>query len=255
MSNRRIAVIGTGNVATHLIEWFEAAGFLVTSVYTRHPDEHSQSTFIIRDHLNYEEELCDFIVIATKDDAVAQVVAQLSNTGQAIILHTSGTVPLAVLERPDFAGTGILYPLQTLQKDRAITLDRVPFLIEGKTQGDLAAITALCDAVGINHSVASSEERLTYHVSAVISANFTNHLLFIAEKFLAGQQLNANILRPLMHETIQKAFELGALNSQTGPARRGDEQTLKRHIDLLKDPQVKQLYEIISNSILSTYRQ
>ena len=255
MSAGRIAIIGTGNVATHLIEWFEAADFQVTSVYTRSPEANQHLTIPLRTNLNYRDEVCSFILIATKDDAVAEVADQLSNTGDAIVLHTSGSVPLEAIDKKNFAGTGVLYPLQTLQKDREVALNEVPFLLEGRNQGDLRRIEDLCKTVGIHYSTASSEERMYYHVSAVMSANFTNHLLFLAEKFLASHSLNVEVLRPLLMETVKKAFEQGAFNSQTGPAKRGDQKTIDRHKELLDDVHAKGLYEAFSQSILSTYRQ
>ena len=255
MDRRRIAIIGTGNVATHLIGWLQEAHFTISSVYTRHPKDHKITPFPIRTSLDYQGEECEFIVIATKDDAIPEIVTQLANTGQAIILHTSGTVPLAALKKPAFAGIGILYPLQTLQKGRHMSLENVPFLIEGDKHEVLDQIRALCHEMGANFQHATSQERLSYHISAVISANFTNHLLYFAEKFLDSKELSSDILRPLMEETIEKAFEMGAYNSQTGPARRGDEQTIRRHISLLDDDRQKKLYEMISTSILSTYEK
>ncbi|MEL7145044.1 MAG: DUF2520 domain-containing protein [Bacteroidota bacterium] len=254
MSERRIAVIGTGNVATHLIRWFTEAKLMVTSVYTRNPSSHQGFGVKLRDSLDYRGESCDFIVIATKDDVIGEISKSLSNTGKAIIVHTSGSVPLSALKKTHFAGTGVLYPLQTLQKGRKMSLANVPFLIEGDHSSSLDHMSALCKAAGFNHQAASTQERLSYHLSAVISSNFTNHLLYFAEKFLNDQQLNAGLLRPLMHETVQKAFDMGAFNSQTGPARRADQQTIQRHQALLKDPELKALYEMISASILSTYQ-
>jgi hypothetical protein len=42
---------------------------------------------------------------------------------------------------------------------------------------------------------------------------------------------------------------------QTGPAKRGDEEILKAHLEILKDdPELKGLYELISSGIRKNFR-
>ncbi|MGB3466872.1 MAG: DUF2520 domain-containing protein [Cyclobacteriaceae bacterium] len=246
---RKIALIGNGNVAHHLIGWFRGAGHVITSIYTRNNAVSDKSQ--VRNSLDYQNENVDFIVISVKDDAVGEIANSLRNTGSAVIVHTSGTIPMDIFA--DKENYGVLYPLQTLQKEKAIDIHKVPFLIEGNNEAALSKIDGLCASCGIHRREVSSENRLLYHISAVISANFTNFLLHISQKNLASSGLDAAILKPLIEETVSKAFSQGAYESQTGPARRKDLATIDKHISLIEDTNHKEIYRLISESIISEY--
>ena len=78
----------------------------------------------------------------------------------------------------------------------------------------------------------------------------------IAEEFLEDRELDFDLLKPLIIETAAKAADIDPVNAQTGPARRGDENTIKKHLDLLEgNPEYKQLYQLISEQILKKYHE
>jgi len=243
MKPQRIAIVGFGNVSSHLKRWFEEAGHSITSIYTRDSSKLHKENYL-RDHLDYSDEQCDFILIATNDDSIDEIVKKL--------VHPSN---IETLHRKDIDNYGVLYPLQTLQKGRAVKKNEVPFLIEGSDTIVNDHISNLCDSCGFTYRKVDSNNRKLYHLSAVIASNFTNHLLNIAAKTLESNDLKMDILRPLMEETVAKAFDRGAHDSQTGPAKRGDTETMKKHTDLLSNERYKDIYEIISQSIIAEHRQ
>lgn len=253
MVPKKISIIGSGNVASHLLIWIRDAGHFISSVYSRKHGSIAEE-FSRRDSFDYQGEKVDYIIIATNDDSIEKIADKLQNTDKAIILHTSGTVSMDTLASPKFKGYGVLYPLQTLQKNRSISLAKVPFLIEANTETALNNLQRFCESCKLTNKPVSSDNRLMYHLSAVISANFVNHLFHIAEKNLNADNLNFDILRPLIEETITKVFEKGAYESQTGPAKRGDTETMNKHLDLLKQENYKDIYKLISESIISEYR-
>jgi predicted short-subunit dehydrogenase-like oxidoreductase (DUF2520 family) len=62
--------------------------------------------------------------------------------------------------------------------------------------------------------------------------------------------VETEILAPILRETVEKAISMGAGRSQTGPARRGDEDTKRKHLELLKsNPEWEKLYTFISRDI------
>ena len=100
----------------------------------------------------------------------------------------------------------------------------------------------------------TDELALELHLAAVFACNFTNHLLGQAEKVMDMQQLPLDWLKPLVEETIKKAFDLGPGGSQTGPAVRNDEGTLQKHLEMLdSNPELKKLYDVISKDIGNIY--
>ena len=63
-----------------------------------------------------------------------------------------------------------------------------------------------------------------------------------------------DVLIPLIRETANKVEELTPHDAQTGPARRGDEVIVNRHLDLLKDDsRLLQIYQILTDSIKREY--
>jgi predicted short-subunit dehydrogenase-like oxidoreductase (DUF2520 family) len=96
-----------------------------------------------------------------------------------------------------------------------------------------------------------SEKRLYLHLAAVIANNFTNHLLAQSEKILKLQQLPFDLLKPLVEETVKKAFEGSPFKNQTGPAVRNDQTTIQKHLEMLsEDEKLRELYQIITAHIL-----
>ena len=91
-------------------------------------------------------------------------------------------------------------------------------------------------------------------MNAVYVSNFVNVMLQIGEKLLSTKSLDISILEPLVKETINKAFKMGAENALTGPARRHDMETINKHIELLNDNvEEKKIYELLTDYILKKY--
>ncbi|MNV56055.1 hypothetical protein D3C71_1483230 [compost metagenome] len=100
----------------------------------------------------------------------------------------------------------------------------------------------------------NSEKRRILHLSAVFACNFVNHLYTLSNEILQKNELDFEILRPLIMETAEKVQDAFPVDVQTGPAIRNDEQTITRHKELLDDmPELKDIYETLSKSIKKTH--
>jgi predicted short-subunit dehydrogenase-like oxidoreductase (DUF2520 family) len=100
-----------------------------------------------------------------------------------------------------------------------------------------------------------SAQRKVIHIAAVFACNFTNHLFSISEGILKKEKMNFALLEPLIKETLQKAFELGPPQAQTGPAIRGDNKIIQQHLDYLQnEPEIQELYRLISEDIMKKKR-
>jgi predicted short-subunit dehydrogenase-like oxidoreductase (DUF2520 family) len=94
------------------------------------------------------------------------------------------------------------------------------------------------------------EQRALLHVAAVFANNFANRCFAIAEKILDEKDLPFELLHPLMEETLAKALQDSPERMQTGPAMRGDLDTVKRHLTLLQNnPDWQDIYRIMSENI------
>src|SRR5690606_33802582 len=92
----------------------------------------------------------------------------------------------------------------------------------------------LAQSIGKKVDYMTSEKRKQLHLSAVFASNFLNHLLFIAKQLSMKHKIDFDLLHPLIAETVNKSLEMGPEKSQTGPAARGDLQTMDAHLELLE---------------------
>jgi predicted short-subunit dehydrogenase-like oxidoreductase (DUF2520 family) len=130
----------------------------------------------------------------------------------------------------------------------------VPIFVESEDVVTEKLLLSMAKAISKNVHQITSQERKAMHVAAVFAANFTNHMLLIAQQIMKENNLNFEWLKPLVAEMINKSISIGPENSQTGPARRGDFEILDRHMEFLQgDEQRAEIYKVISQHIIDRY--
>ncbi len=253
-----VTLIGAGNVGTHLGKRLRACGFSIVQVFSR---ELSKAQALAGE-LDAEavNELSQVIaheglyLLAIRDDAIAEVAKSLSETGlhKGLFAHTSGATPAAVLQ-PYFERYGIFYPLQTFSTQRTPDFSEIPICIQAAGEADVALLTAIASEVGQKAVSITEKQRIGLHVAAVFVNNFSNYLYQTGESILKKEQLDFDLLLPLIRETAEKVRSLSPETAQTGPAIRGDEQTIARHLAYLQDePTARRLYEMLTALIGQT---
>ena len=247
-----IVILGAGNVSTHISRHFHLAGHQLLTLYNRS----EQNGILLAKELDCPlvtslEELpdqADFYVVCLPDRVIPEVTSVLERK-QGIWLHTAGAGPLELLEGSPH-GYGVLYPLQSLSRERSIAFRTIPILIEGSNPAVESQIQALADSISDRVMQVSSADRLGIHMAAVFANNFSNHMVRIAQQILEGMDLEWELMSPLLEETFQKLQEHKAQDVQTGPAVRGDHKTMEQHLELLRDhPEWQKLYTFISREI------
>ena len=246
-----IAVVGAGNVGTHLAENLFANGITILSVSARSAD--SAGTLADKVHADVVMDLqklpgADLVLVCVEDAQIIPVLEQIP-AGMPVA-YTSGSVDLQSLPQRD--ELGVFYPLQTFSKFRKTTLFEVPLLIEARSSVFAQSLFDLAWKLSSKVQFASSNDRKHLHISAVMVNNFTNHLALLAKEHLEQHQLDWNLLKPLMRETCEKLGTSSPFESQTGPARRNDRQTIQEHLGLLEGHS-REIYAAVSASILDTY--
>lgn len=248
---KSITFIGAGNVATHLAKAFFNEGFDIEQVYSRNIDnalllaDEVQSIAI--DNLVTLNSNADLYIISIKDDAIESVLQQVLDKN-IFITHTSGSIPITIFEETGFKNYGIFYPLQTFSKSKTINLLEVPFCIEANENEDL--LYDLANKLSNSVHLVSSEQRKKLHLAAVFACNFTNHMYAIAEDLCLKNNVNFNILKPLIRETAEKITLNHAKDVQTGPAIRNDEKIIANHLSQLDDLiNYQEIYRLITQNI------
>ena len=255
-SRIRIVLIGSGNVSWHLGFAFRNAGLEIVQLRNRSSDSgqalaNDLGTIFISD---FQKELptCEFVVVAVRDSILATVLNSIRCAG-AVVLHTSGTQGLDIFPE-HLKKCGILYPLQTLTKGVQVDLRRSPLLIEASDEKTVSQVKDLAGRISEIVHVMSTEQRRVLHISGIFINNFTNHMVARAFDFLDSNKLDRSLLLPLFEETINKLELVSPYEAQTGPARRNDLETIRRHIEILSgNPQMKKLYRLMTDSIIAYY--
>ncbi len=250
-----VIIIGAGNVGTHLALALKNAGYFIKQVFSRDMANAKCLADLVNAEAISEIEMIHtkaaYYIIAVSDAKITLIADDLPDV-KGIVVHTAGSIPLSVLEK--FSSHGVLYPFQTLTKDRSIEFTKVPILIEGNNKVVCNELNNLASSItGEVHPV-DSEKRALLHIAAVFSSNFANHMYSISQQILEKSGLDFNILKPLITETAQKAISMNPIDAQTGPAKRKDFEIIGKHLEDLHDSKlIKEIYSTVSKSIVNTY--
>ena len=257
----KLALIGAGNLAWNLAAVLKDSPFEIVQVFSRH----IESAFrISKDFPTISAALApsqlrqdlDLVIIASSDHGIGDIAATYSpyKGNQTIFAHTAGSIPLEILA-PFGEQIGVFYPLQTFTKGHLPDFTHVPIFLEGN-EAALGKLRPLADFLSQRVSVLDSAQRLQVHMGAVFASNFANFMWLVAEDTLKSVgQSGLGVYEPLIRECMEKALRYGPANAQTGPARRGDEVTMEKHLGLLaqQDPRLAALYAEISAMIMRRF--
>ena len=250
----RIALIGAGNVATHLGAALCHAGYHLVQIYS-----HTMaSAQLLGNKLNvpYTDDVenltkeADLYLVAIKVAVLAEFIPQLvTGRENAFFVHTAGSMPMDIWK--DYATHyGVLYPMQTFSKQREVDFTTVPFFVEASTKEDLQILKKMGLDLGSNFYEVNSEQRKKLHLAAVFACNFANHMYALSAEILEKEGIPFEVMESLIDETARKVHELSPVQAQTGPAVRYDTNVMERQLALLADePEMQDIYQKVSDSI------
>jgi predicted short-subunit dehydrogenase-like oxidoreductase (DUF2520 family) len=187
---------------------------------------------------------CRALFLALPDDVILEAAAALAAASPDYpVFHCSGATPLSALDTLPLSG--VWYPMQSF---RSPDVPWGSFRIFWENESLESILNAWHQALGINvpGEWASSQLRGAYHLGAVWANNFPNHLVALFQAYQAKTGVSG--LESMLAETVQAALNGDAKALQTGPALRGDQATLDRHVQELPE-EFRDLYLALSESI------
>lgn len=256
---QKVSFIGSGNLAWHLAPALDNVGYPVREIYSQNP-KHAGALVgklyeaQVNSSLDFSTSASKIFIISVSDDALEDVVQNLILPENAIVVHTSGSQPLSILDDAGSQNMGVFYPLQTFSKTKKVDFKTTPIFIESENSDVEKTLMKMAKAISGKVKRINSEERKALHVAAVFASNFTNHMLTLSKQVADQNDLDFDLLKPLIAETLNKSLEIGPEKAQTGPAVRGDFEILESHMEFLKEnPEVAEIYKIISQHIIDSY--
>ncbi len=245
-------ILGAGNVGTHLYKAFsktpqvKVVQWYNKSIETITPYKNEVA---VTNELSSLVE-ADVYIIAVSDDAVKSLSAKLPFENR-LVVHTSGSVGIYDIDKKH--QRGVFYMLQTFSKNAEVDFSKVPTCIEVIRKENMPTLRLLADALGSHSYKVNTDQRKALHLAAVFVNNFTNQLYRIAHEITESQGVDFGILKPLILETAHKIEHLTPYMAQTGPAKRNDKKTMRRHLKLLDNKHHKDIYELLTASIQKTH--
>lgn len=248
----RIVILGTGNLATRLGLALLAKNAAIVQVYGRsHAGATTLADLLGCPWTSDKSEIlqdADLYILAVTEEAIPDIL-QDTPIRNHMLVHTSGSVPMDILATFS-ENYGVFYPLQTMSAQKAIDFSNVPICLEASNTENLEILSSLAHSLSSQVIKVNSEQRRELHLAAVFVCNFVNHLYSIGEELLREQQLDFDLLKPLILETAKKAMAFSPSAVQTGPAIRGNQPIMDLHLKMLEQhPQWQKIYELISLDI------
>ncbi len=259
MSTQTIGIVGSGNVGIHLARAFSSLPKNEVSLVARSDKNHQYLDRL--DHLRILESIeelsedLSFLILAVNDRGI-KTLAQKLSFKNTLLLHTSGSVSIDDLSENRAANYGVIYPLQSFSLKRTLNYSEIPFLTEADTEENHNKIKNLVSDLGAKNVKVNSINRKKIHLSAVIVNNFVNHLYARGAEYLSSDKLPFELLLPLIRETTARLDDLEPSKLQTGPAVRYDVSVINEHLEMLsEEPELQELYRVISNSIVNLHKK
>ena len=243
-----VIIIGSGNVAQHLIKAFSKSKNIdLAQVFSRQKESLVpllDSHKIIDNYTDLAE--ADLYILAVSDDVIAAVSSQLPFENR-LVVHTSGSISIDLLDNKN--RRGVFYPVQTFSKNVAVDFSEIPICLESENEVDFDLLEKVAYSISNKVFEINEMQRQALHVSAVFVNNFVNQLYQIGNEICLENNIPFEVLKPLILETANKGTTLSPKEVQTGPASRNDRQTIERHLNFLSDENRKNIYKIITQSI------
>ena len=246
----KINIIGRGNVASQFVKKFNTIPKLkILHWYSRSFEKTVDNNGIKRTNNLKDLKNADINFLMVSDDVVKKISKKITN--KTFTVHSSGIHNLEELNNK--GGKGVFYPIQTFSKKKDVEFKNLPICIESDTKSNFLKLKNLIKLLEAKPVLMNSNNRKYLHLSATIVNNFTNHLYNNAKDICIENNIPFVLFKNLINETTSNALSLSPRNSQTGPAKRNDRETINKHLELLENNSFKKVYKTLTESIIKYY--
>ena len=186
----------------------------------------------------------DLVLLCVPDGVIADVSASIPPfvaEVDTVVAHVSGACDLNVLA--PHVRRGSIHPLMSLpdpDTGRRRLLDRCTFAVDGDP-----LMTDVAIGLGGRAIAVDAAHRVLYHATATIAANHLTALCAQVEDLAAAVGVPVDAYWHLMSTTLENVAEVGAAAALTGPAARGDWNTIRTHLAALPTDDDRRLYRIL----------
>jgi predicted short-subunit dehydrogenase-like oxidoreductase (DUF2520 family) len=245
-----IHLIGTGNLAKKIAIRLEEKEIAITSIISRSIDRaqdlaNKYNANSIQLNHNLPDE--GMFLLCVNDDSIEPISALL-DTKNGMVIHFSGSKSFNNIAEKH-KSRGVIWPLQSFTASSNPNWDNIP-LIYSYDGVDFESFVAFMNVLSKQQYGLSKDEKAQLHLAAVLVNNFTNLLYTEAEKRLTKSNVSFELLLPILQQMITQLQQVSPAQTQSGPAKRGDLETLQKHLNLLDDDlELQEIYKLLSKRI------
>ena len=241
-----IAVIGAGRVGTSLAVAWQKSGHRIVAVSGRGATAERAARFlpgVLVEPSPAAARPAEVVVVATPDGAIAEAVEELVTAGSLgsaqVVAHVSGSRGLEALAAAEAAGSRALalHPLQSFPSVD-VGVDRLAgsaMAVTARTEETFSLGERLAMDAGTRPFRLPDAARPLYHAAAVFAANYVATTMVMADRVMraAGLEDPVALFAPLSRGVLENVVSLGPAAALTGPAARGEDQTIRRNLEAL----------------------
>lgn len=259
MERPSVSVIGTGALGTVLVKGLHQHGYTIHSLFNRHLRKaealsREVNASYVSEFPERRSELGSLVFLTVQDSEIVSAAQQLTRLSGSfsgyLFVHCSGnesSIALRALKQRG-ADVAAFHPLQTFTSHSAPEdFYNSYFDVEGNA-GAMDPLKEVARALGAHTLEISAESKAYLHAAAVMASNYLVSLLDASSR-IAGlgdipEQEALNALLPLVYKSIENVENRNPRSALSGPIKRGDLQTVKKHLNLLReDPALLSLYK------------
>src|SRR5437868_6616679 len=184
------------------------------------------------------------LFLAVPGYAVRNMAARVAGLGPPpglSVVHVSGALGLDALDPLRDHAIGSFHPLQSFSAPREPQAWRgITVAVDASTPALLAQLERLARRVGAKPKHVTDDQRVLYHAAAVFASNYV--IASVAEGVRLLEELGWDragaeaALVPLVEGVVANLRRQGVVKALTGPIRRGDTATVRRHLETLRKP-------------------
>lgn len=167
------------------------------------------------------------------------------------IVHLSGALGLDALEELSDNPRGSFHPLQSFPAPRDPSAFRgIVVAVDATTPALRRRLARLARELGARPKHVGDGQRVRYHAAAVFASNFVDVVIAEAVRLLEeigwSEDEATRALLPLVDGAVANIRKRGTVGALTGPIRRGDAQTVSRHLEAVDNPDLYRMLGLVA---------
>jgi len=244
-----VAIVGAGNFANALAVALRAAGYAIDLIISRKTPASMERARQLAKEVGATaattarvQIASDVVWFCVPDGAIVDAAKSLLKAADwkgRVALHSSGALTSDSLRdlRTRGAAVASVHPLMTFVRGSRPPLEGVSFAIEGDSRALRSAQTMIRDLRGRAFAI-RKQDKEAYHAWGMFASPLFTALLAASENVAAAAGVRREAARqrmlPILQQTLANYARLGAPESFSGPIARGDVETVRKHLKVLR---------------------